>query len=345
MEAVKLLKQYFLADDQFSIQPIKNGLINATFEVNDISQNKKFILQKINTHIFTQPEAIVENHLTINQNLLENAYPKRIISIVPNLSNELLTYDEDGNAWRMMDYVENSKTLVKVNAESTAEKAAKAFGDFYWHLNQNPIQLQEVLPHFLDFQQRMNDFENAIQNAESSLKQNAQMAIDYLVLHKDLPQQWIFWQKNNILPQRIIHADPKISNILFDANDNPLAIIDLDTAMNATLLYDFGDMVRSYTNLLNEDSVETDNNFAPEIYSAVKRGFLQPLATLLTPLEIENLDYAAQVVIYIQAVRFLTDYLNGSTYYSTRYELQNLDRTYNQIHLLKGLKNHLALNQ
>ncbi|WP_449397500.1 phosphotransferase [Chryseobacterium wanjuense] len=147
--------------------------------------------------------------------------------------------------------------------------------------------------------------------------------------------------KNGILPSRIIHADAKISNILFNKEYHPIAVIDLDTVMISSILYDFGTMIQSYTNNTEEDDGKAENNFNPEIYTAVKKGFLFYLNEKLTPEELENLDYAAQVAIYIQAIRFLTDYLDGSKYYSIKYPEHNLDRTKNQIELLKGLREYL----
>ena len=144
-------------------------------------------------------------------------------------------------------------------------------------------------------------------------------------------------QKSNSLPIRVIHADPKISNIRFDKENKAIAVIDLDTMMNGTILYDFGDMIRSYTNNAEEDNGWVKDHFNAENYVAVKEGFLFYLKDTLTPIELENLDYAAQLIIYIQAIRFLTDFLNDDIYYSTKYKLQNLDRTKNQINLLKGL--------
>jgi len=156
--------------------------------------------------------------------------------------------------------------------------------------------------------------------------------------HSALPDQWLAWQAAGQLPRRIIHGDPKISNVLFDEANRGLCVIDLDTVMSSTLLYDFGDMARSYTNNTMEDDAQVASVFDPAMYQAVKQGFSYHLGGLLAPIEAENLDYAAQLVIFIQAVRFLTDYLNGDVYYATHYATQNLDRTQNQLRLLTELR-------
>jgi Ser/Thr protein kinase RdoA (MazF antagonist) len=339
LDSLEILKKYFPFDDSISIKPIDNGLINSTFEINN--QGKRYILQKINTHIFKNPDAIIENHCKVNEILRQNNYPKICIDIIHNCEGDLLTKTPNGEAWRLMSFVESSQTLLKITSPKTAEKAALAFAEFYLCLNQKSVNLQEVLPNFLDFELRINDYNKALANTTIELKENAKEAIQFVEKYKELPLQWINWTKNHELPSRIIHADPKISNILFDENENAICIIDLDTLMNNTLLYDFGDMARSYTNRLQEDDASQINNFDAQVYEALKNGFLQPLQHFLEKIELENLDYAAQVVIYIQAIRFLTDYLDGSIYYSVKYENHNLDRTHNQINLLMGLQKHL----
>lgn len=343
MVTTEIIEQYFLPQDEIGVKAIDNGLINATYFVENTNNGKKFILQKINTQIFKNPQAIVNNHLLANNTLSKNKYSLELIELLPNSSGQLITQDRYGNSWRLMSYIDNSQTVLKVENAAMAEKAVEAFGEFYLCLNQENIHLHEVLPGFIDFDKRMQDFKIAITQAQDLYKKKAKKILDFLLQWENLPQQWITWQKNNALPKRIIHADPKISNVLFNPENQAIAIIDWDTLMQATLLYDFGDMVRSYTNRLDEDSIESTENFNPEYYEAVKRGFLKPLTCIITDIERENLDYAAQVVIYIQAVRFITDYLNGSQYYSIRYETHNLDRANNQINLLKGLQKYLEI--
>ncbi|MDO5614969.1 MAG: aminoglycoside phosphotransferase family protein, partial [Cruoricaptor ignavus] len=227
--------------------------------------------------------------------------------------------------------------------EDIAYESARLLSEFYFCLNQeNNLEIKETLPGFIDFQKRLNDYKIALENAKKELKQKAKSEIDYTHQHLQLPEKWIDLDAQNLLPKRLIHADPKISNLLFSQDEKAIAVIDLDTVMHAPILYDFGDMVRSYTNKTDEDDADFHDNFDANIFVKIKQGFLNHLEKMLTPLEIELTDYAAQVVIYIQAVRFLTDYLNGSIYYSTNYDEHNLDRTKNQINLLKGLQVFLS---
>ncbi|RXM51768.1 MULTISPECIES: phosphotransferase enzyme family protein [unclassified Chryseobacterium] len=332
----------FIGTENYSLSPITDGLINTTYLLEDLDQQKKFILQKINHHIFRQPEVIVNNHLMINELLRSNDYQFQIIEPVPSLNNTLLVKDANDEPWRMLSFVENSITFLTAPSLQTAFEAAKTFSYFLSIVNTEKLPaIEDTLPNFLNFEKRIVDYKKALENAAPHLKENAKAEIEITNQLISLPDQWIEMEKTNQIPKRIIHADVKISNILFDQNHKPLAVIDLDTMMISTILYDFVTMIQSYTNKTNEDDGSAKDNFNPEMYKAVKEGFLFYLKEKLTPEESAHLDYAAQVAIYIQEVRFLTDYLNGSTYYSIKYPEHNLDRTKNQLELLKGLRAYL----
>ncbi|MBB6331049.1 thiamine kinase-like enzyme [Chryseobacterium sediminis] len=334
----------FIGTDHYDLTPITDGLINTTYLLENRDQGKKFILQKINNHVFKEPEVIVSNHLMINELLRSNNYQYQIIEPIPSLTGKLLVKDANDDPWRMLSFVENSTTFLTAPSLQTAFEAAKTFSYFLTIVNSEKLPaIEDTLPNFLNFEKRVADYKNSLKNAAPYLKENAKAEIKITNQLLSLPDQWIEMEKNNQIPKRIIHADVKISNILFDQNHHPLAVIDLDTMMISTILYDFGTMIQSYTNTTHEDDGSAKNNFNPEMYKVVKEGFLFYLKEKLTPEESDNLDYAAQVAIYIQEIRFLTDYLNGSTYYSTKYPEHNLDRTKNQLELLKGLREYLGV--
>ena len=333
----------FIGKDNYELTPITDGLINTTYLLENKDQGKKFILQKINNHVFKQPEVVVNNHLSINEVLKSNNYHFQIIESIPSLANKLLVEDINGEPWRMLNFIENSLTFLTAPSLQTAFDAAKTFSYFLNTVNTEKLPaIEDSLPNFLNFEKRIADYKNALKDAPARLKENAKAEIEITNQLLSLPDQWIEMEKTHQIPKRIIHADVKISNILFDQNHKPLAVIDLDTMMISTILYDFGTMIQSYTNTTQEDDGAAQNNFNPEMYKVVKEGFLFYLKEKLTKTESENLDYAAQVAIYIQELRFLTDYLNGSTYYSITHPEHNLDRTKNQLELLKGLREYLG---
>src|SRR5690625_1290347 len=189
---------------------------------------------------------------------------------------------------------------------------------------------------------RLEQYESSLQNSAEDRLKKAKIAITFIEENKTILEDWFALLPQ--IPTRIIHADPKISNFLFDNSDADkiIALIDWDTILRGSILYDFGDMVRSYTNLKEEDDPTEGRNFSLENYKALKNGFLYYLEDKLTWKEVINLRLGAEVVIYVQAMRFLTDYLNDDIYYSIQYPKQNLDRTMSQINLLIDLKRKLT---
>ncbi|WP_223559029.1 phosphotransferase enzyme family protein [Chryseobacterium lathyri] len=335
----------FTGTENCSITPITNGLINTTYWVENKDSEEKFILQRINTQVFQFPEIITRNHILINEMLAGGDYPLQPVIPKPTLAGNFIVKDEEGGSWRMLSFIEDTRTFFKIPDIKTAYESAKAVGCFLNMINPEHLpDIQPPIPDFINFEKRILDYQASLRYANEDLLKNAGPQIEMMDKLLFLPQKWIEMEKNGLLPKRIIHGDPNVRNILFDENSRPLAVIDLDTVTVSTILYDFGDMARSYTNTLDEDDGNAENNFNPQIYRTVKDGFLLYLKDKLTFEELENLDYAAQTVIYIQAIRFLTDYLNGNTYYATKYANHNLDRTRNQLELLKGLREYLRVD-
>jgi thiamine kinase-like enzyme len=336
----KIICHFLPRAEAVFISPITDGLINSTFSVEVVegAQRKKYILQKINTLVFKNPKAIQSNIVLVSRFLKSNNYPHLVLELcVTAEGNNEINFE--GDSWRMMVQIENSYTVNVVENPKQAFQVGAFFGTFYRYLeNIDTQQIQVVLPDFLYTKSRIDAFQLALQSANSDRLIKAQEQIEWVVKHQDLPQKWMQLQQENSLPVRLIHADPKISNVLFDATTHqPKAIIDWDTLMLGTILYDYGDMIRSYTNTKLEDDPDPEGVFNADVYSALMDGFLSEVRSILTDIELENLPYAPQVIVYIQALRFLTDYLNGDIYYQCNYPEQNLNRTKNQINLLQQI--------
>lgn len=319
------------------VSPIGNGLIHQTFLVE--TSQKSYVLQHINDLVFENPEILVRNHLKINEGLSKVNYKFELSNPIKTGDNQLIFVTDDQH-WRLTEYIDNSITYQKVASPEMAFEASKALSYFHYCINSDQnISLEESIPEFTNFEKRYGDFEKANQHLIDKRAENCVNELLFISKYKHLCNLWIELRNKN-MPNRIIHADPKISNILFNSEQKPIAIIDLDTVLSGPILYDFGDMARSFTNRLEEDDISTTDNFDIEIYKAIKEGFLHHSASLLSPLEIEHFNFAAKIVVHIQAMRFLVDYLRGDIYYGSSYEGQNLVRAKNQINLLKGMMKH-----
>lgn len=326
--------------DELSLQPIESGLINRTFLV-QTRAGDRYVLQRVNHHVFPNPDAIAANVEQVNARLAESGYPLERVHFLKNRTGAYHHYDPDGWPWRLVSHVPDSATYDKARTPERAREGARAFSLFYRHLNisAGTLPLIPAIPDFINFRKRIADYRAALQEGLPERLKHAAALLARVQPHLDLPEKWIKWQEAGLLPERIIHADPKISNVLFhETRDTALAVIDLDTVMPGTLLYDFGDMARSYANTTAEDDASEPDPFSPELYRATREGFLSRLSDVLAPIELENLDYSAQVVTLIQYLRFLTDYLQGDTYYHVARPEQNLDRAMNQFRLFEGMR-------
>lgn len=335
MELALVASQFLSEKSINKITTLGNGLIHKTYLVD--TSDASYILQNINNSIFENPDLLVKNHLKINEKLRKTNYQLTLSHPIETIDRQP-TFIEENRHWRMTSFINNTKTYQKAESPEIAYQAAKALSHFHFCINSDQeINLEDTIPNFTNFEKRINDY---LINSKVLDVQRGQKSINELLFVKKyihLTHLWTELSNDKRIPKRIIHADPKISNILFNLENKPVAIIDLDTVYKGDILYDFGDMVRSFCNKLDEDDITTTDNFDVKIYEAVKEGFLFHTEKILTSLEKVHLDYAAKIVVFIQAMRFLADYIKGDVYYETTYKDQNLHRAQNQINLLKGI--------
>lgn len=335
-EIKSVFKNYQPVSDDFSVQPLTSGHINKTFLV--CNKKERFLLQKLNTTVFKNLEDIMQNILAVSTHLKKKDYPYEILSPIATHQDEILVE----NQWRLFPFIRDTATFEQSQSRDQVYETAKFLSEFYNYINDlEPEKIKDSIPGFIDFESRFEQFEESLKTGNSTRLKRASREIEIIQAQKEILEKWELLLPK--IPTRVIHADPKISNFLFDQDclTQIKALIDWDTFMQGTILYDFGDMVRSYTNLKEEDDPNSPENFSAENYEALLKGFLYHLGEELTPTEINNFDLAGQAVIYVQAVRFLTDYLNDDVYYAVERQEHNLDRTKSQLNLLKGLQSYL----
>lgn len=318
----------------FAVKRLTSGHINKTYLVTN--GGKKFILQKVNTNVFKNLTDVMQNIKAVSEHLIKKEYPHEILNPI-DFNNGRTLYDKH---WRLFPFFKETQTFEQAESTEQVFEAAKFISEFYDYLQDLEVdKIKDSIPGFIDFEQRYKNFKLSLKNASKERLDKAADQIRAITDQVDILNNW-----RSLLPKfpnRVIHADPKISNFLFDseAKNEIKALIDWDTFMQGPILYDFGDMVRSYTNLKAEDDPELKGpNFSKDNYKALKDGFLYHLKDGLEPVELDNLGLAGRIVIYIQAIRFLTDYLNDDVYYAVHHKEQNLERTKNQLNLLKGLR-------
>ena len=328
--AQSILSNFGLKESIVTIKRVESGLINSTFVLN--SSNNSYILQAINTNIFPNYEKGLENILAVGNWLKRKNYP---FSFPLPIQGQYLK--EKMEVWRLMPYVKNSISYNRVSSLNQVKSAANYLGEFYHHLSDfNTENLSITLPNFHHGNTIVLKFEEALLNGEKERLLSIKALISEV--EKELPILKKWDEFCNSLPIRVVHYDTKINNFLFDKKtDKVLALIDFDTLMPGCVLSDIGDMIRTYSNPVGEESKEIEKVVCNmEIINTIIQKFTKKAA--LEKEEIENLFFFFFSITFMQSVRFLTDYLNGDIYYQNSYKNQNFIRAQNQFKLYQSLK-------
>jgi serine/threonine protein kinase len=341
-KSLKSVFNQFISGDSVHFKRIASGLIHTTYVVT--TNRKSYLLQKMNTVVFPLPEAVMINTVKITDHLGEKPdYPYKVVGPFKTLDRKGFLYmSETGTVWRLFPF-SHGITYERTSDPDLVFKAALAIANFIFFLDDmDPYSLEITIPGFHDPAIRWHQFKTSILSADPARLNSAAGLIETLKLHEGIYKE--FASLN--LPTRVVHNDAKLSNILFDqSSKEPIAVIDLDTAMPGSVLCDFGDMVRTMaTNVSEEGDNKDDIAINQEMFRAIWAGFCQGLSALLTDIERKNLFHGAAYIILEQTGRFLSDYLSGDKYYRVKYPQQNLDRAINQYILFESLisrKNNL----
>ena len=335
---IPILNDFGLAGTQCTVTPFGSGLINHTWRVTD-SEDKTYILQQLNATVFPQPFRIAENISRLSD-YLQAQHPGYIFpGQVHTLQGPALWHDGRKAYYRLMPFIGPSVAYDVVESPEQAYEAAKQFGRFTRLLSDFPTNdLHITLEGFHDLGARYVQFENALQQGNPARIENATQAIAQIKAQRSLADAYDQIRHDREFRLRVTHHDTKISNVLFDPENKGLCVIDLDTVMPGYFISDLGDMLRTYLSPVSEEEKDLGKIQVREAYfMAVIKGYVSEMRESLTDTERRHLVYAGQFMTYMQALRFLTDYLHNDRYYGARYEGHNLVRAQNQLELLRQL--------
>lgn len=348
-ETLKIvLEKFSLNDNIVEIEEMKSGHINDTLIVSvkeDDLNIKKYTVQRINIKLFKDYKELMNNISLVTEHirkkmLEENKNPDRYcLNFIK--TNEGLSYVLNGNdVYRCYEFIYDSLTYNILDNSQVFYKASVAFANFAKYLDDFDVdKIYDVIPKFHDTQNRFKDFENALENAIPERKENAKEEIKFAIETSYVKDIILSSIRTGSVPLRVTHNDTKLNNVLIDKNTNEaLAVIDLDTVMKGSILYDFGDSIRFGCNSEAEDEPNTDKvHFKIDYFREYVKGYIEVLGDKLTKREIELLHLSGIVMTYECGIRFLGDYLSGDTYFKTSREGQNLDRARTQFKLVKEM--------
>ena len=330
----QILAAYGLAGA--SAVPFGTGLINHTWTVTE--GGRSYILQRINENVFRQPQIIAQNIRRIATFLREH-HPSYFFA-APIETEQGTDMVSDGKGWyRLFPFVSGAVSREVVQSATEAYEAAVQFGRFTRMLADFDVSLlAPAIPQFHDLSLRYRQFREALQMGDGERIVACREEIHMLEQNATIVTEYEAIVAESRLPLRVIHHDTKISNVLFDASGKGLCVIDLDTVMGGYIISDLGDMMRTYLSPVSEEETDLSKIVIREdIYQAIVQGYQDEMKDELTTTEREHFFYSGQFMIYMQALRFLTDHLNNDRYYGARYEGHNLLRAKNQMALLERL--------
>ncbi|MBS1920935.1 MAG: aminoglycoside phosphotransferase family protein [Bacteroidetes bacterium] len=329
--------------EKITIYPVGHGLINHTYKVVCESQSP-FLLQQINKKVFTNPKDVQENYLNIWQYAEFELTGLKLPSPKYWDKQETLFIDHNHNYWRAFEYIPDSVTLTIAQKPSQAKAMAKTFAKFTSAFsNFNVDQLNTIIPDFHNLTFRYEEMELAEKGELYEQIAKAQPLLRELKARERYRHFYDILTSSPEFPLRVMHHDAKISNILFSkTSGRVICPVDFDTVMPGYFFSDLGDMIRSTAgnfdeNYLHFEKIRIRKNF----YEAIISGYLFVMEKYLTDSEKKYIHYAGLMMIYMQAIRFLTDFMNGGIYYKVEYTGQNFDRALNQLTLLKRLEEFL----
>lgn len=353
MEINDILEKFNFKGELEECNVFGSGHINTTYLAKYIEngKEKKYVVQKVNTNIFPDIDSLMNNVFSVTEFLR-----KKIIENGGNPHRETLhfirTYDknkyfkdENGDCYRAYRFVDNSKAYDTVNSAEIFGKSGKAFGRFQKYLSDFPAEtLSEIIKNFHNTIWRYeNEFIPAVQADKADRVASCSDEIKFVMHRREDCKKLVELIEKGELPLCVTHNDTKLNNVLFDSESNDaICVIDLDTVMPGLALYDFGDSIRFGANSCAEDDDNYDNvKINLDYFEAYAKGFLSEAGSALNQCEIDNLAFSAKLMTFECGMRFLTDYINGDTYFKTAYPTHNLVRAKNQFALVSDMEDKM----
>ena len=356
-DADSIAREFSLSGDVVTATPYGSGHINDTYKVDVKSAvgPSRFVLQRINHHVFRRPDELMANV----ERVCAHAYAKlkhagapdaerRTLRLIPTKSGRAWHIDASGNRWRCYHFIEGATGHDVVRSPEQAYAAAKSFGAFQSLLADLPGgRLHETIPDFHHTPSRFARFQRALAQDAHGRAALAVPEIAFALARAHEVGVVVDALRDGTLPERVTHNDTKLNNVLLDdITQEGVCVIDLDTVMPGSVLYDFGDLVRTSTSPAAEDETDLSKvRMQFPMFEALVKGYLASAGGFLTPKEKELLPFAGKLITFEIGLRFLTDWLEGDTYFKIKRPTHNLDRARTQFKLVESIEAQLPAMQ
>ena len=335
----QVLQQFCLDGTPVSCEPFGNGHINRTFRVT-CSSGRVYTLQRINRVAFRHPEELIENIDAVSRFIAKKNTGLEMIRLCTARGGRKYAVDAQGEFWRAYDYISGGLSLEAPRDCNDFYQAAVAFGKFQQALADFPAAtLHETIPRFHDTEDRLCQLRASVEADACGRVREAGPELAFISAREQELGTLCRMLRSGALPLRVTHNDTKLNNVLLDAKTRKaLCVIDLDTVMPGSSLYDFGDSIRFGAATAAEDERDLSRmEMSLERFRIFTRGYVRSCPGL-TQKELELLPLGAKTMTMECGVRFLTDYLDGDHYFAVHRDGQNLDRARTQFRLVADME-------
>lgn len=351
----QIIKQFNIPGNLVNVRQEGNGNINKTYiaTYQENGEEKRYLIQQINNNVFKDPYELMKNIEGVTSFLQKQMEAKndtkhKVLKVIKTIDNKNLLICKDSNGkeefYRAYNFIENSICYNTSENEEVVYNTGKAFGYFQKLLNDYPMEnLAETIKDFHNTKKRFINFEQTVEKDVANRAKTVEKEIKFILDRKDLSSLIVDELENNKIPLRVTHNDTKVNNVMMNKDTNDfLAVVDLDTVMPGSGLYDYGDGIRSAASNAVEDETDLNKVFIKTLlFEKYTDGFLSEVASCMTEEEVKLMGTSIRLITYELALRFLDDYLNGDTYFKCNYETHNLNRARNQIKLVEDIENKM----
>ncbi len=329
-----ILAQFFPDQSPPHISPLGNGLINDTYLLR--FPERRWVLQRINRHVFPHPEKIIHNLIRLEAHLEKHPAWLKIPSLLPDCNGRYLAYDQQQNPWRVMEFIEDSESRETITSLAEAASVGEALAQFHRQFHRLDVnELEDSLPGFHQTPLYLKQYDQTVAR-QHSIQSNPKAVFcrEFIEQCRNKANTLEDARQQGLIKARVTHGDPKLNNFLFNRNSTQVvALIDLDTVKPNLIQYDIADCIRSCCR------TETQQLNLP-LAKLLLQHYLQAAQSLLSPADIEFICPALELLPFELGLRFYTDYLSGNHYFKTDYPEQNLDRARHQFLFCSSLQRH-----
>jgi len=346
----EVLRQFRFEGKYDHVEELQSGNVNNTYHLYyncEDGSRAEYVLQQINTYAFKQPEQVMSNIVRVTGHLRERlegtgeSVENRVLICIPTKSGEFMYCDAQKRYWRAYRYIRDAIAYDRVEKPEHFYEAGRAFGEFQRMLSDFPVnELYETIPHFHDTRRRFYAFVASVAEDKAGRVAELEKEIDFFFDRRKMMDRIVRRIESGDIPLRVTHNDTKINNIMLDAKSGrAVCVIDLDTVMAGSALYDYGDAIRFGASTAKEDEEDVSKiSLDIELFKQFTRGFLSEVGMLLTEEELKCLPLSLKVMTCELAMRFLTDYIDGDLYFRVRAPEHNLIRAHAQMRLLEDIE-------